>query len=289
MPTGKKRKQSRKNRPTGSGAAGGPPHGPKDGSATETELRDALLEAQTLVYDAWEAEHRRDRVALAKSAIAVSDMCADALMLLANNVARGVVEKRRYCERALEAGRRAVELELGPDAFSRKNVAFWGELATRPYMRALAGFSDCLWDTGERTEAVTVLRDLLSLNPNDNQGNRTVLAARLFALGDLDGVEDLLETYMEPALADWAWNNALLLFLRRGPSAKADAALRDANETNNFVPGLLTRAERMPRTMPPHYALGSREEAVVYVDLSRENWAAAPRALLWVDEKTRGK
>ncbi len=262
--------------------------GPKDSSATDKHLRYMLFRAQQLVWEAWDFRYKRDRVTCAEEALALSDMCADAFILLAQEV-RGVLEKRRYYERAVAAGKRAVEFEFGPDALTRKGVPFWKDVDTRPYMRALYGLSFCLWDTGERHEAVAILRELLRLNPDDNQGNRTTLVTRLFGIGDLSGAANILKTYREPSLADWAWNNALLLFLTEGPSTEADAALENARDKNRFVADLLTGVKQVPRTAPSYYALGSREEAVAYVIFNRENWAAAKRALLWVSEKTEGK
>ncbi len=262
--------------------------GPKDSSATDKHLRYMLFRAQQLVWEAWDFRYKRDRVTCAEEALALSDMCADAFILLAQEV-RGVLEKRRYYERAVAAGKRAVEFEFGPDALTRKGVPFWKDVDTRPYMRALYGLSFCLWDTGERHEAVAILGELLRLNPDDNQGNRTTLVTRLFGIGDLSGAANILKTYREPSLADWAWNNALLLFLTEGPSTEADAALENARDKNRFVADLLTGVKQVPRTAPSYYALGSREEAVAYVIFNRENWAAAKRALLWVSEKTEGK
>ena len=54
---------------------------------------------------------------------------------------------------------------------------FWGFLETRPYMRARAGLAGTLLKLGDIDGAVGHYRDMLKLNPNDNQGIRYVLAA----------------------------------------------------------------------------------------------------------------
>lgn len=56
---------------------------------------------------------------------------------------------------------------------------FWGDLDSRPFMRALHGRGLCLWRLGETTKAREVFDWMLALNPNDNQGAR-------FLLHDLD-------------------------------------------------------------------------------------------------------
>lgn len=56
---------------------------------------------------------------------------------------------------------------------------FWGDLRSRPFMRALHGRGLCLWRLGRVEEARQVFAWMLELNPNDNQGVR-------FLLHDLD-------------------------------------------------------------------------------------------------------
>lgn len=264
--------------PSSGGGAAGP----------DADRLSRLSRAQDIVYDAWEAGGRRGRISLAKEALDLSDLCADAWVILAEETA-DIVEARELFERAVAAGEEAVRLEFGPDALTEHAGYFWKILHTRPYMRALADLSGCMWGMGEKEESVALLREMLRLNPNDNQGMRSPLVFRLFCLGDLDGVEDLLETYREPMLGEWGWNMALLLFRRDGDSARAASALDDAFETNPFVPGLLTGARRMPASMPEYYSPGSLEEAVFYVFLNAGSWSDTKGALIWVSRKTRGK
>ena len=257
-------------------------------AGSDAERLSLLSRAQEIVYDAWEARSVRERISLAEEAISLSDVCADAWLILAGET-EDIVKARDLCERAAAAGEDAVRLEFGPDALTEEAGHFWRILNTRPYMRALEALSDCMWDMGEREESVALLREMLRLNPNDNQGVRSSLFFRLFGLGDLEGAGDVLETYREPMLGEWGWNMALLLFRREGDSARAASALDDAFETNPFVPGLLTGARRMPPTVPDYYSPGSLEEAVVYVFFNARNWSGTKGALIWVSKKTRGK
>ena len=86
----------------------------------------ALWQAQELMYKAWDAGAKRERIALAKRALDISELCADAHVLLAEEAAKTLVEARRHYEAA--AGERA----LGPRAFERDAGHFWGLLETRP-------------------------------------------------------------------------------------------------------------------------------------------------------------
>ena len=99
----------------------------------------ALWQAQELMYEAWDTGAKRERIELAKRALEISDLCADAHVLLAEEVAKTLVEARRHYEAGVAAGERA----LGAQAFERDAGHFWGLLETRPYMRARAGLAEC--------------------------------------------------------------------------------------------------------------------------------------------------
>ena len=241
---------------------------------------DPVSGAQDLVYEAWETPSKRARVKLARQALEVSGMCADAYVLLAEEAAKSIAEARDYYRQGVAAGEKA----LGPETFEHDAGRFWRILETRPYMRARAGLADCLWDLGERDDAVAHMWDMLRLNPSDNQGLRYVLTVRLFALDDLGGVEKILNDYPEDIFAEWSYAKALLTFRQTGPSADAAKALKAAAKTNPHVPGLLLDRQPMPKTPPPYYAVGSKDEAVLYVLENRENWSAAKGALKWLAE-----
>ena len=248
-----------------------------DGPASGEE--EALGRAQDLIYDAWEAETPGRRIRLAKRALEISDLCADAHVLLAEEEAKTLSEARRQYQAGVAAGERA----LGRQAFERNAGHFWGILETRPYMRARAGLAECLWQEGERAAAIDHTRDMLRLNPNDNQGLRHSLAAWLLAAGDHGALEKLLAAYDDDVFVDWAYARTLLA-LRKGDETGARAALAVAWNRNPHVPGLLTGATPVPECPEDHYTLGSREEAVIYVLQNRENWSATPGPLRWLAE-----
>jgi tetratricopeptide (TPR) repeat protein len=141
--------------------------------------REAIEKAQDLIYDAWERATARSRIALARKALAITPLCADAYSILAEE-ARSVEEARDLYARGVEAG----ELELGRKGFKEYAGHFWGFLETRPYMRARAGLAGALLKLGEGEAAIGHYRDMLELNPGDNQGIRYVLTGCLLRRGD---------------------------------------------------------------------------------------------------------
>jgi tetratricopeptide (TPR) repeat protein len=73
-----------------------------------------------------------------------------------------------------ERGQAAAEARVIGDP-SRYPGVFWGDLRSRPFMRALHGRGLCLWRLGRLDQARQVFAWMLELNPNDNQGARFLL------------------------------------------------------------------------------------------------------------------
>ena len=132
------------------------------------QAEDATAAAQNLMYSAWDQSSKRSRIDLARKALAISPLCADAYVLLAEEEAKSAQEAQEFFRKGVEAGERA----LGPAGFKRYAGHFWGFLETRPYMRARAGLAATLNALGEVDAAIGHFRELLRLNPNDNQGIR---------------------------------------------------------------------------------------------------------------------
>jgi tetratricopeptide (TPR) repeat protein len=235
-----------------------------------------LERAQEVVYQAMEATGAR-RVKLAHRALEIAPDCADAYALLADS-ASDPREARRLYEEGVRAGERA----LGPEAFDEGRGHFWGIIETRPYMRAREGLAQVLWFLDERQQAIAHLRDMLELNPGDNQGLRYTLAHWLLEVGDDAGVDELLARYPDEATAAWAYTGALRAFRRHGAGRKADAALRRAFTANRFVPPYLLGVERLPKQLPDYIGLGDRNEAISYVAQAARGWLDAPGVREWL-------
>lgn len=247
------------------------------GGVPEMAPRTALEEAQDLMYQAWEARGRR-RVQLARKALKISPDCADAYVLLAEETARSLEEARDLYAKGVEAGERA----LGPAAFKEGVGHFWGVLETRPYMRARSGLAQCLWVLGEGEAAVEHYRDMLRLNPNDNQGIRYLLAACLLEMGQDEELGRLLKEYKGDASAAWGYTWALLTFRREGDSREARKRLQEARQWNPHVPDYLLGRKRLPRALPEYVGLGEESEAVSYAAEFGHGWHRTPGALKWL-------
>ncbi len=234
--------------------------------------------AQALIYDAWEMVHAQDRIDLAKQALALWPDCADAWVILADDAAMSLPQALDYYQQAQSAGERA----LGVAALDDDLGHFWGILETRPYMRARAGLAGVLKAMGRIDEAADHWRDLLRLNPTDNQGNRYDLLQLLLQYGRDDEAADLLDIYAGDAMAEWCYAHALLTYRQQDASDKADESLAIALERNTFVPAYLLGRRRIPKLMPEMISIGSKDEAIAYAVDYKAIWAQTPGALDWL-------
>ncbi|MDQ6603371.1 MAG: hypothetical protein M3Z19_11670 [Chloroflexota bacterium] len=240
--------------------------------------RTPLEAAQELVYQALEASGPR-RVRLAREALARSPDCADAYVLLAEATSDPQQARRLY-EEGMEAGLRA----LGPASFAEDVGHFWGIVETRGYMRACQGLAAVLWALGEQEAAIGHAREMLRLNPGDNQGVRYPLAEWLLAVGDDEELARLLRAYPDEGTAAWAYTKALMTFRQKGPGAVATRALKAALRTNPYVPLYLFGLREMPAELPDYVGMGDEREAVSYVAEAITNWIDTDGAVDWFAE-----
>jgi tetratricopeptide (TPR) repeat protein len=243
------------------------------------ETQTPLEQAQDLMYDAWDAPNKAQRIKLAREALTLSEDCADAYVLLALESTRSLKQARNLYESGVKAGERS----LGTKKFKEFEGHFWGVLETRPYMRAREGLAACLWQLGQRQEAIDHYHEMLRLNPGDNQGVRYVLLGCLLEEHKQSETEKLLEAYGDGS-ASWSYNHALFLFRQEGAGRKADSRLRQALADNPHVPDYLFGYKRLPHQLPPYMGFGDEDEAAYYVTDAQHLWLQEKGALDWLRE-----
>ena len=234
--------------------------------------------AEDLIYEAWEATGAR-RAKLARQALELWPDCADAYVLLAQ-AAPGLERARQLLEEGVAAGERAV----GRRVFAQDAGEFWLIFETRPYMRAQASLAAVLWRLGRREEAVEHQRELLRLNPRDNQGLRYRQANWLLALGFYDELDRLFADHAGDGHAPgFTYTKALAAFARHGDGAQAQELLAQARCLNPHIPAYLTGHKRLPEPRPEYTVFGEESEAIDYASGAGELWASVPGALAWLE------
>jgi tetratricopeptide (TPR) repeat protein len=248
-----------------------------EGTRDKALPRTAAEKAQELIYEAWDADTYAKRVALAEKALETYPDCADAYVMLAEETADHLFEAIELYRKGVEAGTRTI----GKKHFDDIKGHFWGYIETRPYMRAKAGLAGCLWEGGHFEEALKHYREMLELNPSDNQGIRYIIAGCLLYLGLEEELEKLLGKYDEVS-CEWLYTKALFAFMKRGDAIDSLGLLRNAIKANMFVPIYLLNRKEMPEILPDMYSFGSEDEAVVYVERNGSIWRKIKGSLSWL-------
>lgn len=250
----------------------------------DPELDDSeMFRALDLVDLAWEAKGKR-RTQLAEQAIQLWPDAADAYVILGNDAMtqRDLQSARRLYQEGMEAAER----DLGSEYFAENTGHFWGLDETRPYMRARRGLADILWLLGERDQALIHCKELLRLNPSDNQGTRYALASHFLDMGDDRRLGKLLKAYADDGAAAFIYTRALWEFRQDGPGRDANRWLTDAIKQNPHVPAFLLKERPLPSETPDHIGWGDETEAAVYAEEFGAGWLNTPGALEWLAAKT---
>jgi len=235
-----------------------------------------------IIFEAWRASPS-EKIDLAKKALEIDKDCADAYILLAEEAASSAKERCAYYLEALLASER----QLGFECFKYNSGEFWQIVKTRPHMRAKAGLAESLMGLGDRLRSVEQYKQILRLNPIDNQAARY----QLFNLLVLDREEhwylaELFERYNSDRMAHYLYTRALWLYARN-KTAPANFALRTAYARNPYVPVYLLGLRPLPEVIPSAMAPGSAEEAASYASLAQTNWQNVPGALGWLGRKIK--
>jgi tetratricopeptide (TPR) repeat protein len=149
--------------------------------------------------------------------------------------------------------------------------------------RDFAGKS-CEWE-GRLEDAWAIYRELLSLNPNDNQGVRALAVTVLLALKRPDEVVKVCAAYAEDVMPETAYGRALALF-QLGSNTDATRALREAIQWLPLVAKeLLKLRHRRPKSaMPGFITMGGADEAYNYWQRDGRFWRETEGALSWLAE-----
>lgn len=230
--------------------------------------RDAQYAAQELVYTAWESASSATRKRLARQALEIDHLCADAYNVLAEEY-QSIKRKLEYYEKGIEVFHR----RYGPDFFDEHRGHFWLEVDARPFMRLSAGLGQVLWETEFYDEAIQIYETLLELNPADNQGLRYYLLNWCLELNILDVAKTILKEYKEESTF-MRFSELLFLVKSKASAKKIKEMFKKAHEANPYVLDYLLGKKALPESVPEFYTPGDETEAILYASDAELAWAS---------------
>lgn len=239
------------------------------------QLKQDLVAAQEYMFDAWETDDLETVLKLIRKAIRKSPLCADAYTFYCEISEESPESKISNLETALYAA----NITLGED-FQEFVGRFWGFVETRPYMRAKAALAGALWESGHFYPAMAHCREMLQLNPNDNQGIRHLLVGYYLELEMVDDLTLLLDDYLDDIRTYFQYTRALLAYRKSSPDA--DDIAKVAISANRHIPGLLSKCCLQPESNSGYITLGEMDEAIDYVNNNLKPWLRTPKAIEWL-------
>jgi len=242
----------------------------KDSEVTDKERAEAVLDGiEDLDFEARESQ--------AKKALAIYPNLVDGHLWLA--YCSDTREKSlTHFEQAVAAGRE----EIGPEEFEKMKGHFWGFHQTRSFMRAKAEYAMVLREAKKYEQSILQFKELLELNPNDNQGLRFSYAALLIQTGKYLAYEKLMKDYEEENMAQSLFTYAIYCYKKHGNSVKSNHALAKAHVANPYFLKILLGEVEPSQKTPTTYSLGSIEEAQLYLEENFSLFHKDKKMALWL-------
>ncbi|MBV6478412.1 MAG: hypothetical protein HGGPFJEG_01167 [Ignavibacteria bacterium] len=186
-------------------------------------------------------------------------------------------EALKHFEKGISIGRN----KFGGNFLKEHKGRFWGIYETRPFMKILEKYAECLYILRRKKECISIFEEMIELNPNDNQGVRDYLMLYLIEVDDFDKFDHYFKIYAEDVTAFYNFNKALCAFKREGESNNSNECLKSAIKNNKFVLPLLISSKQQTEILYS-YTIGSKEEAKFYAYYAQLIWQRTPGAIKWL-------
>lgn len=187
-------------------------------------------------------------------------------------------------EQAIANARRYI-----PKTFIKgKDQVIWPYLENRPFLRMLAGYAMFVEQYEGAGKAIQLYEEILSFNPNDNQGIRAILATAYLKTNQPEKVIELTSHYPEDGMPETIMGTLLALLMLKN-NVEAKKFLEQIKEyKTNIVKELLKEFYPRPATFREDMiAMGSPDEAYYYWQHQGKLWEQIPGALDFLREYTK--
>ena len=249
------------------------PSFPKESLTIKEQAQDLIFEAVELPDD--------DGYQLALKALQMDSDCIEAYEYLGS--LEPIFETAiLYYKNGIETAKRIYAKTHFKDGIGN----FWMIHETRPFMRCMQAYADCLKHMGRFHDAISVYEEMIRLNPNDNQGVRDQLLLYLIRINDYKKFIKYDKLYKDDLGAFSSYNRALFAFKTLGSSSRSNEILQKAAASNNYViPRLLMKT--ISDDFPEVYGMGDENEATYYCFFAHQIWHETKGAIDWIRKNSK--
>jgi len=233
--------------------------------------------ADSILIEAWEAATPAQMTKLARKALSIDLNALDAYNILGIH-APTLAEKIALFREATLIGE-----ELFAPLMDDDEMAWWGFMGTRPWMRAQNNLGLALLEAQDLEGATSVFKFLLALNENDNQGIRYLLLKVCAETGNYDDCRILFGIYPDDSSIEFPATKLLIELSKPKPSKKLTSLLAEIDASNPHLLGALKKAAKSGKWPVPSRAdyvtYASKQQANGYLAEFKGAWMRKPKIL----------
>lgn len=243
----------------------------------EPEASTPEEKAQRLVYEAREMGLNIEADKKVFSALKLDPDSVEAFEFM-GDFGISALQRLIFYRNGMNAGRK----KLGVEFFKENMGHFWLIPETRPFMRCMMNYAMTLHDLDETGAALTILMEMIRLNPSDNQGARDFVLIYSLVVSKFEVFDQVLSLYPSDDTTFTGFSKALYSFKKEGDTPASREALEKARLNNKHVMTLLLAKKELP-PQEDYYERGAKNEAVYYAHRAREAWQNTPGAISWLN------
>ncbi len=166
--------------------------------------------------------------------------------------------------------------------------ALWPYLENRPFLRLLAGYAMLVEQRESVDKAIPLYEEILSFNPNDNQGIRSLLTTAYLKTNQPEKVIELTSHYPSDMMPETQMGTVLALITLK----QEDLARKYLNQLKEYHSHLIKEILKPSHQKPLSYrgdmiARGSPEEAYAYWLAQGKLWEQTPGAIDFIAENAK--
>ena len=213
------------------------------------------VEAYEFLEKARDAKSEKEEIKFVKKALEVDPDCLEAKVMLALNQDDFMVIYRDL-EQALEDEKNRLQ-KLG--YFTKENMGhFYGIFETREYIKAMNSLARIYANDGLIGKAISLAREIIRLNENDNTGVRYLLMGLYAYMEDYSSMKKLYNKYSEENL--FMLVPFMIYYFKQAKYDEAEKYLDRIKKVNKNFVSYFENMEDYDDDLPPYYSIGDISE-----------------------------